>query len=101
MRLRARGLRNVMAADVYVAHAGGASFGAEKQALEGRQICIDIINEVKEIEGVSGIHVMAYRQEETVAEIVHRSALFPRTRVRRKGRVAEEHSLKGAASAPK
>jgi len=36
MRLRARGLRNVLAADVYVAHAGGASFGDEKQALVER-----------------------------------------------------------------
>ncbi|MDH4017053.1 MAG: glycosyltransferase, partial [Actinomycetota bacterium] len=36
MRLRARGLRNVLAADVYVAHAGGASFGEEKQALVER-----------------------------------------------------------------
>ena len=27
----------------------------------------------REIEGVDGVHVMAYRQEETVAEIVHES----------------------------
>ena len=44
--------------------------GAEKQKEEGKRLCIDIINEVKDIEGVSGIHVMAYRQEEFVAEIV-------------------------------
>jgi hypothetical protein len=43
---------------------------------EGKRICIDIINEVKEIEGVSGIHVMAYRQEEFVAEIVHESGVL-------------------------
>ena len=47
--------------------------GAEKPALEGRQICVDIINEVREIKGVSGVHVMAYRQEETVAEIIQKS----------------------------
>ncbi|MDI6839179.1 MAG: methylenetetrahydrofolate reductase, partial [Rhizobiaceae bacterium] len=34
------------------------------------------INEVKEIAGVSGIHVMAYRQEEYVAEIVHESGVL-------------------------
>lgn len=45
--------------------------GAQDQKKEGKQLCIDIINEVKEIKGVSGIHVMAYRQEEYVAEIVH------------------------------
>lgn len=50
--------------------------GATDQKKEGKQICIDIINEVKEIEGVSGIHVMAYRQEEFVAEIVHDSGVL-------------------------
>ncbi len=50
--------------------------GAENQKAEGKQICIDMINEVKEIEGVSGIHVMAYRQEEYVAEIVHESGVL-------------------------
>jgi len=44
--------------------------GAKDQKAEGKQLCIDIINEVKDIPGVSGIHVMAYRQEEYVAEIV-------------------------------
>ncbi|TCD15054.1 methylenetetrahydrofolate reductase [Oricola cellulosilytica] len=47
--------------------------GATDQKAEGKRLCIDIINEVKEIEGVSGVHVMAYRQEEFVAEIVHDS----------------------------
>ncbi|MEO9337949.1 methylenetetrahydrofolate reductase [Mesorhizobium sp. SB112] len=50
--------------------------GAQDQKKEGKQLCIDIINEVKEIAGVSGIHVMAYRQEEYVAEIVHESGVL-------------------------
>jgi len=50
--------------------------GAADQKREGRQICIDIINEVKEISGVSGVHVMAYRQEELVAEIVAESGIL-------------------------
>jgi methylenetetrahydrofolate reductase (NADPH) len=45
---------------------------------EGMEICIEIIEQVREIEGVSGIHIMAYRQEEVVAEIVHHVGLFPR-----------------------
>ncbi len=45
---------------------------------EGIRICVEIIEQVREIEGVHGIHVMAYRQEETVAEIIHRAGLFPR-----------------------
>ena len=34
------------------------------------------MNEVKEIPGVSGVHVMAYRQEEYVAEIVDESGVL-------------------------
>jgi methylenetetrahydrofolate reductase (NADPH) len=45
---------------------------------EGIAICVEIIQQVREIEGVAGVHVMAYRQEEVVAEIVHRAGLFPR-----------------------
>lgn len=50
--------------------------GAEKQAIEGRKVCIDIIQEVREIKGVSGIHMMAYRQEDTVPEIIERSGVL-------------------------
>jgi methylenetetrahydrofolate reductase (NADPH) len=47
--------------------------GAENQKEEGVSICVDMIHELKEIEGVSGVHIMAYRQESRVAEIVARS----------------------------
>ena len=50
--------------------------GAEKQAIEGRQVCVDLIQEIREIKGVSGIHMMAYRQEETVAEIIQKSGVL-------------------------
>ena len=50
----------------------------ERRQEEGRQICIEIIEQVKEIEGVAGIHIMAYRQEELVANIVKESGLLPR-----------------------
>ncbi len=50
--------------------------GAEKPALEGRQVCIDIIQEIREIKGVAGVHLMAYRQEETVAEIIQKSGVL-------------------------
>ena len=50
--------------------------GAQDQKKEGKQLCIDVINEVKEIPGVAGIHVMAYRQEEYVAEIVAESGVL-------------------------
>ncbi|OMH30547.1 methylenetetrahydrofolate reductase [Motiliproteus sp. MSK22-1] len=50
--------------------------GAQDQKKEGQQICIDLIQELREIEGVSGVHVMAYRQEESVAEIIDRSGVL-------------------------
>ena len=50
--------------------------GAQDQKKEGKQLCIDLIQELREIEGVSGVHVMAYRQEETVAEIIDCSGIL-------------------------
>lgn len=49
-----------------------------KKSAEGKKICIELIQEMQEIEGVSGVHVMAYRQEMAVAEIVERAGLLPR-----------------------
>jgi methylenetetrahydrofolate reductase (NADPH) len=46
--------------------------GAENQAEEGVNVCIDMVNQVAEIDGVHGVHIMAYRQEHKVAEIVQR-----------------------------
>jgi methylenetetrahydrofolate reductase (NADPH) len=51
----------------------------QRQAEEGLRICVEIIQQVREIAGVHGVHIMAYRQEESVAEIVHRAGLFPRS----------------------
>jgi methylenetetrahydrofolate reductase (NADPH) len=48
----------------------------KKQA--GVDLCVEIIQQVLEIEGVQGIHIMAYNQEETVPEIVERAGLLPR-----------------------
>ena len=45
---------------------------------EGIQICADIIDEVKDIEGVAGIHCMAIEWESAVPEILTRAGLLPR-----------------------
>jgi 5-methyltetrahydrofolate--homocysteine methyltransferase len=37
---------------------------AQDQAREGRNICIELIQEMREIRGISGVHIMAYRQED-------------------------------------
>lgn len=50
--------------------------GAEDQKREGRNLCIELIQEIQEMKGVSGVHVMAYRQEEWVAEIVQESGVL-------------------------
>jgi methylenetetrahydrofolate reductase (NADPH) len=50
--------------------------GAQDQAREGRTICIELIQAMREIQGISGVHIMAYRQEESVAEIVEKSGVL-------------------------
>jgi len=50
--------------------------GAKDQAREGREICIELIQTIREMRGVHGVHIMAYRQEESVAEIVDRSQVL-------------------------
>jgi methylenetetrahydrofolate reductase (NADPH) len=50
--------------------------GAADQALEGRKLCIELVQEIRTLRGVHGVHLMAYRQEESVAEIIERSAVL-------------------------
>jgi len=50
--------------------------GAENQAEEGVQVCVDMIQELQDIDGVHGVHIMAFRQEHRVAEIVERSGVL-------------------------
>jgi methylenetetrahydrofolate reductase (NADPH) len=49
---------------------------AEDPAREGRKLCVEIIQEIRQIKGVAGVHVMAYRQEETVAEVIEASGVL-------------------------
>ncbi len=50
--------------------------GAKKPKQEGIQICIELMQQLKEIEGVAGVHIMAYRQEQHVAEVVVASGVL-------------------------
>jgi len=52
----------------------------EQVSGEGIKLCVDIINQVREIEGVAGIHVMAIEWEEAVPEILEAAGLLPRPR---------------------
>ncbi|MCL4765253.1 MAG: methylenetetrahydrofolate reductase [Hyphomicrobiaceae bacterium] len=67
--------------------------GAADQRAEGKRLCIDIIREVREIPGIAGVHVMAYRQEEYVAEIVHDSGIL-------EGRAPWRRDLNGPSAPP-
>jgi 5,10-methylenetetrahydrofolate reductase len=50
--------------------------GAERPRLEGRRLCMEMIQQIREVEGVAGVHVMAYRQEEAIAEIIDASGVL-------------------------
>ncbi len=48
------------------------------QPEEGIRICVEIVEQVREIPGVAGIHIMAVHWAEAVPEIVTRAGLYPR-----------------------
>jgi methylenetetrahydrofolate reductase (NADPH) len=52
--------------------------GAKSAKEEGVKIAIEIIEQVKEVPGVHGVHVMAVGWEEIVPEIVSKAGLLPR-----------------------
>ena len=62
--------------------------GAADQRREGKNICVELIQQIRAIPGVAGVHVMAYRQEELVSEIIQQSSVLegrrPANRDRRK-----------------
>jgi methylenetetrahydrofolate reductase (NADPH) len=68
---------------------------AEKPKAEGRAIAIQLMQQLAEIEGVSGVHLMAYKQEEWIGEIVSQSGVL-------KGRKpwAAPHPLISGAPSP-
>ena len=52
--------------------------GKGNAAKEGVKICIETIQQLKEIKGVAGVHVMAIEWEEKVREIAEGAGLLPR-----------------------
>jgi methylenetetrahydrofolate reductase (NADPH) len=45
---------------------------------QGIQICIELIQQLRQIEGVAGVHIMAIEWEEAVKPIVEGAGLYPR-----------------------
>jgi len=48
---------------------------------EGIQICIELIQQLRQIEGVAGVHIMAIEWESAVKTIVEGAGLYPRPNV--------------------
>jgi methylenetetrahydrofolate reductase (NADPH) len=53
----------------------------EKQREEGIQICVETISRLKDMSGVSGVHIMAIEWEEAVEDIAEKAGLLPRPRL--------------------
>ena len=82
-------LRTAKAAEWMRAHVPGVSIPDEiidrmKRGGkgEGKRLCVEIIQQIREIPGVAGVHIMAYRQEELVPEIVEEAGLLVRDGIR-------------------
>ncbi len=71
----------VVIPDEIVRRMGGVPVAGQRE--EGKRLCVEIIQQVREIPGVRGVHVMAFRQEELVAEIIEEAGLLPRRRADR------------------
>jgi methylenetetrahydrofolate reductase (NADPH) len=49
---------------------------AEKPKAEGRKIAVELMQQLADIQGMSGVHLMAFKQEEWVGEIVTQSGVL-------------------------
>ena len=49
--------------------------GADDQKVEGQKICIELLEQFKEIDGIHGAHLMGPRQEQTIADLVSKAGL--------------------------
>lgn len=51
---------------------------AAAQKEEGLKICVELIQQMREIDGVAGVHIMAIEWEEAVPLVMDRAGLLPR-----------------------
>jgi len=79
MRLNVPGLALPEAIDARLEDAGKGIEDKEARAQawreEGKRICVETIRQIREIEGVAGVHIMAIEWEEAVPEIVKAAGL--------------------------
>ena len=48
---------------------------SKDQQMESKKICLELIHHFKEIDGVSGVHLMGHNKEEVIAEIIKESKI--------------------------
>ena len=65
--------------DAIIDRLKGAAKG--KVGEEGIKICVETIQQLREMEGVAGVHIMAIEWEEKVKEIAEAAGLLPRPQV--------------------
>jgi methylenetetrahydrofolate reductase (NADPH) len=53
----------------------------QKQADEGINITVDLINQAREIPGIRGVHIQAIEWERKIPEIMEKAGLYPRPEV--------------------
>ena len=46
---------------------------AKDQKEESKKICIELIDNFRNIQGVKGVHLMGHRKEEVISEIIKES----------------------------
>ncbi|HEX6230392.1 MAG TPA: methylenetetrahydrofolate reductase [Actinomycetota bacterium] len=51
---------------------------AERQADEGVRIALEIVERVREIAGIGGVHLMSIRNEEAIVRVIEEAGLLPR-----------------------
>lgn len=49
---------------------------APKPRQEGRRICVELMQQIRGISGVRGVHIMAFKQEEFIAEMIRASGIL-------------------------
>ena len=78
-RFMAESVPGVVVPDAILKRMEGAP--KEKAGAEGIRICCEIIRQVRDIEGVAGVHIMPIEWEHRVPEIVEAAGLLPRPSV--------------------
>ena len=67
---------------------------AEDPQAEGVKLCVEVIQQLREVQGVRGVHIMAVEWEAVVPDIVSRAGLLPRPVTKKEKR--EEQATEAA-----